>query len=743
GRRVDSTPGGRGAVDEIDDTTTCSATAAAAIAADGSGISQAFFEAHRYSVKNTFLTLDSPSRDLSALRRCSSSPQLSLDDHSAASREPMERSEKMKKDLVVVPSWLGLPTFRFDFTGNGESEGEWDYGNYEQEATELEAAVKTLEERRKLKTLATIGHSRGATVVCLHCGDSSNTRIPLVVSLSGRYDMTHKPNRFTDEEKHQLDTLGYCDWYRPDRHDGPMRKYRWKKASIERIMAIDTRKMTEDCARRGSKLMFVQARDDPVVQLSDLYSFQNAFLTVKDTAKSDDCVILEVSHGGHSFSDLDAVTLPIANECQRVLTSIREGNGILTRPSSPSSDLVVIVCHGLFCDKTTPLISSIAQPFVTALGVCSFRFDFSGNGDSAGEWDCGDYHQEVLEIDAAVRMLREDEGLKTICLIGHSKGSSSHTAVYGRLSLRSLKYPSTLGDYKRRGTVVSMYAGANEVATRVPLIVSISGRFDLSAKPDDRFSASDVESLETVGYCDTVRGQKTFRWRKGSLQKMSAIDMIPIVQHCARKEDVSMLFIHAEGDDVVPVSDLDLFVDTYNSTSSAGRRCIKRKLPMGGHFFRTEVERQELLKPIFQALRDSHLGFFAMALVLVRRCKYRTYYYRGFSAFTYVSYDGEAGGTTKRLQKGFSNATTLAFESIDPFRRDWTKKAKTKKDRAVRDKRARSRQQSMSGQFDEDDVDIADLQMKAWRYKELIHKSSSLALHNHQLIREVENMKFE
>ncbi|KAF4653773.1 hypothetical protein FOL46_009012, partial [Perkinsus olseni] len=402
-----------------------------------------------------------------------------------------DRQSSLSKSIAyVLTTQLGLPTFRFDFTGNGESEGEWDYGNYEQEAAELEAAVRTLEERRKLKTLATIGHSRGATVVCLQCGNSSYTKISLVVSLSGRYDMTHKPNRFTDEEKHQLDTLGYCDWYRP-RHDGSMRKYRWKKSSIERIMAMDTRKMTEDCARRGSKLMFVQARDDPV-------------------------------------------------------------------------------------------------SFVTALGVCSFRFDFSGNGDSAGEWDCGDYHQEVLEIDAAVRMLRDDEGLKTICLVGHSKG----------------------------GTVVSMYAGANEVATRVPLIVSISGRFDLSAKPDDRFSASDVESLETVGYCDTVRGQKTFRWRKESLQRMSAIDMIPIVQNCSRKEDVSMLFIHAEGDDV---------------------------------------------------------GLFAMALVLVRRCKYPIYCYRGFSAFTYVSYDGEAGGFTKRLQKGFSNASTLAFESIDPFRRDWTK----------------------------------------------------------------------
>ncbi|KAF4683331.1 hypothetical protein FOZ60_009345 [Perkinsus olseni] len=61
------------------------------------------------------------------------------------------QSSLLKSIAYVLTTQLGLPTFRFDFTGNGESEGEWDYGNYEQEAAELEAAVKTLKEKRKLE----------------------------------------------------------------------------------------------------------------------------------------------------------------------------------------------------------------------------------------------------------------------------------------------------------------------------------------------------------------------------------------------------------------------------------------------------------------------------------------------------------------------------------------------------------------------------------------------------------------
>ncbi|EEQ97944.1 alpha beta hydrolase, putative [Perkinsus marinus ATCC 50983] len=259
-------------------------------------------------------------------------------------------------------------------------------------------------------------------------------------------------------------------------------------------------------------------------------------------------------------------------------------SGILMRPSRACNS-VVIVCHGLFCDKDHPLVSSIAEAFVTQLGVCSFRFDFSANGESPGEWDGADYYQEVLEVDAAVLMLQQGKGLKTICVLGHSKG----------------------------GTVVNMYAGALDVVTQVPMVVSLSARFDLSVRPEDRFSPSEMKSLEEVGYCDIVKttpnGERVYRWWKESLQKISAINMRSIVESSAtKKEDMLMMFIHAVDDKTVPVSDLTMFADTYDRVASGeGKRCIKMQLPAGGHSFKYNEERQQFLVPLFEALRSKHL----------------------------------------------------------------------------------------------------------------------------------------
>mmetsp|Transcript_8075 Transcript_8075/g.6729 ORF Transcript_8075/g.6729 Transcript_8075/m.6729 type:complete len:105 (+) Transcript_8075:35-349(+) len=85
-----------------------------------------------------------------------------------------------------------------------------------------------------------------------------------------------------------------------------------------------------------------------------------------------------------------------------------------------------------------------------------------------------------------------------------------------------------------------------------------------------------------------------------------------------------------------------------------------------------------------------------MAFINLIKCKHLISYRRCcFSSFTYITYDDDGDNYNNKLSnksnKNFTNATTLAFESIDPFRRDWTKKAKTKKDRAIRDKRARTR----------------------------------------------------
>ncbi|KAL0311871.1 UNVERIFIED_CONTAM: hypothetical protein Sradi_5586400 [Sesamum radiatum] len=56
----------------------------------------------------------------------------------------------------------GISAFRFDFAGNGESEGSFQYGNYRREAEDLRSVVKHFQGEQRL-IVALIGHSKGKT----------------------------------------------------------------------------------------------------------------------------------------------------------------------------------------------------------------------------------------------------------------------------------------------------------------------------------------------------------------------------------------------------------------------------------------------------------------------------------------------------------------------------------------------------------------------------------------------------
>ncbi|KAG0485652.1 hypothetical protein HPP92_009526 [Vanilla planifolia] len=73
------------------------------------------------------------------------------------------RSTKDEKTILNLTAALtrdGMSVFRFDFAGNGESEGEFQYGNYRKEADDLHAVVLYFKERN-FKVSAICGHSKG------------------------------------------------------------------------------------------------------------------------------------------------------------------------------------------------------------------------------------------------------------------------------------------------------------------------------------------------------------------------------------------------------------------------------------------------------------------------------------------------------------------------------------------------------------------------------------------------------
>ncbi|XP_078160755.1 uncharacterized protein LOC144556138 [Carex rostrata] len=78
--------------------------------------------------------------------------------------------------------------FRFDFSGNGESEGIFQYGHYWREVDDLRAVVSYFS-NQKYNIIAIVGHSKGGNAALLYA--SKYHDIPLIVNMSGRFGLNH------------------------------------------------------------------------------------------------------------------------------------------------------------------------------------------------------------------------------------------------------------------------------------------------------------------------------------------------------------------------------------------------------------------------------------------------------------------------------------------------------------------------------------------------------------------------
>ncbi|XP_072966510.1 putative uncharacterized protein YDL057W isoform X1 [Typha angustifolia] len=94
------------------------------------------------------------------------------------------KDDNIMLNLTAALTREGISVFRFDFAGNGESEGEFQYGNYRREADDLRSVISHFSEQ-KYEITAIVGHSKGGNVVLLYA--SMYHDVPIVINLSGRF----------------------------------------------------------------------------------------------------------------------------------------------------------------------------------------------------------------------------------------------------------------------------------------------------------------------------------------------------------------------------------------------------------------------------------------------------------------------------------------------------------------------------------------------------------------------------
>jgi len=81
---------------------------------------------------------------------------------------------------------------------------------------------------------------------------------------------------------------------------------------------------------------------------------------------------------------------------------------------------VVIICHGWPGSKDRKLIKSISEK-LEENNINSFRFDFSGHGESEGKFEDATVSKEKDDLNSIIKHFKEKD--YKISLIGHSTGS--------------------------------------------------------------------------------------------------------------------------------------------------------------------------------------------------------------------------------------------------------------------------------------------------------------------------------
>ncbi|RLN19930.1 30S ribosomal protein S10, chloroplastic [Panicum miliaceum] len=226
-----------------------------------------------------------------------------------------------------------------------------------------------------------------------------------------------------------------------------------------------------------------------------------------------------------SFSD----SLDVPQE--KIVIRNRYGEKLVGVLHEVGSKDIVVLCHGFRSSKDGRTILSLANALASE-NISIFRFDFSGNGESEGTFEYGNYYKEVDDLHDVILHFKKHKR-DTHAIAGHSKG----------------------------GNVVILYASMYHDIYKV---INLSGRFNLKRGIGDRFGNDYMERINQHGFIDVedTTGHIIYRVTKESLMDRLKTDMrsacTSIDPNCR------VLTVHGANDDVVPSEDA-LEFDKYIS----------------------------------------------------------------------------------------------------------------------------------------------------------------------------------
>ena len=178
----------------------------------------------------------------------------------------------------------GVAVLCFDFLGNGDSDGLFDYG-YMGETDQIEIAANFLRDRGYTVS-GVIGHSKAAAEVLMYRAKYAPSGPFLVVSVCGRFHIPECPvDRFWPEQwiavgldpalgelgPHGPADPGWFEWgVRPGRETVITAGMFHERAAIDMDATLDAVMQTD------TDIVFIHTTDDEAVPVKDLVAFADA-----------------------------------------------------------------------------------------------------------------------------------------------------------------------------------------------------------------------------------------------------------------------------------------------------------------------------------------------------------------------------------------------------------------------------------------------------------------------------------
>ncbi len=192
--------------------------------------------------------------------------------------------------------------------------------------------------------------------------------------------------------------------------------------------------------------------------------------------------------------------------------------GTLHVPESPT-DRAVLWGHCFTCSRHTSILRDISKK-LEEKGIASLRFDFSGNGQSEGDFSHTSYTRHIAEMKQAMNFL-SDQGFFRFAAGGHSMGAAIAVLAADRMAAKSLN---------------------------IKAVCALAGRLG-KGRISHLFSDEQMEELRQTGKVSFVSRGRQLELGEDFFTDMQKYDLAETVAGFK----IPLMVIHGDKDEVIPV----------------------------------------------------------------------------------------------------------------------------------------------------------------------------------------------